>query len=312
MCSHAGKLLFSHIVNDVKRVNQNKQGGTKLNNTLQNFMFTMLKDENQMAAVKSLSVMVELWRRKLWTDAKTVNAIATVCFSPDTKMITMGLRFFLGVDWYEDEEAEQKEINKSMACKDLIRKNANMNIIPDKNKNKRKRAAAREKKKVGTLCFSLSLSRVCATAAFLPFVIVTTHATYLHTQLSSSQISKIDRQQHGGDESSDPSKGKASAIHLLYDPQTFAERLFGQLKSGGHPFETRLLMMNVISRLIGAHQLMVLNFYPFLQKYMQPHQRHVTQLLSYLAQVQKAVFVWVHGCLLCQGALSSPALVACA
>jgi hypothetical protein len=32
-------------------------------------------------------------------------------------------------------------------------------------------------------------------------------------------------------------------------------------------------MMNVISRLIGTHQLIILNFYGFLLKYLKPHQK---------------------------------------
>jgi protein SDA1 len=72
---------------------------------------------------------------------------------------------------------------------------------------------------------------------------------------------------------------------LLYDPQQFAEQLFSMLKRSGEAFSVRQLMMNVISRLIGGHKLLVLDFYPFLQKYIQAHQRDVTSILVYLAQV---------------------------
>ena len=42
--------------------------------------------------------------------------------------------------------------------------------------------------------------------------------------------------------------------------------------------------MSVLSRLIGVHQLILLNFYPFLQKYLQPQQREVAQILAMAAQ----------------------------
>ena len=42
--------------------------------------------------------------------------------------------------------------------------------------------------------------------------------------------------------------------------------------------------MNLISRLIGVHKLLVLNFYDFLLSYIKPHQKNVTQILAYLAQ----------------------------
>ena len=54
-------------------------------------MYTMLRDDNVIAAKKSLDVMVELYRRNIWNDAKTVNVITTACFSPVTKVTDMHL-----------------------------------------------------------------------------------------------------------------------------------------------------------------------------------------------------------------------------
>ncbi|KAI0495776.1 hypothetical protein KFK09_022079 [Dendrobium nobile] len=41
-----------------------------------------------------------------------------------------------------------------------------------------------------------------------------------------------------------------------------------------------MMMLKVIARTIGLHGLILLNFYPFLQRYVQPHQRDVTNLLA--------------------------------
>ena len=49
----------------------------------------MLRDSNVLAAKKSLDVMVELYRRNVWNDAKTVNVITTACLSTVTKVITL-------------------------------------------------------------------------------------------------------------------------------------------------------------------------------------------------------------------------------
>lgn len=68
--------------------------------------------------------------------------------------------------------------------------------------------------------------------------------------------------------------------------QTFAEELFKRLnKSTGEKFEVRLAMMSVISRVTGVHKLLLLNFYPFLQRYMLPHQRDAPTLLAIMVQV---------------------------
>lgn len=75
-----------------------------------------------------------------------------------------------------------------------------------------------------------------------------------------------------------------SAIHLVHDPQGFAEKLFKQLESSTERFEVKLMLMNLISRLVGIHQLFLFNFYPLLQRFLQPHQREVTKILVIAAQ----------------------------
>lgn len=73
--------------------------------------------------------------------------------------------------------------------------------------------------------------------------------------------------------------------HPICFVQSFAERLFARLQKANERLETRLAMMAVISRAVGVHRLLLLNFYPFLQKYIQPHQRDVTRILAILIQV---------------------------
>lgn len=68
--------------------------------------------------------------------------------------------------------------------------------------------------------------------------------------------------------------------------QTFAEELLKRLnKAAGERWEVRLQMMAVISRVVGVHRLLLLNFYPLLQKFVLPHQRDAPQLLAILVQV---------------------------
>lgn len=75
-----------------------------------------------------------------------------------------------------------------------------------------------------------------------------------------------------------------SAIHLLNDPQSLAENLFKTLDKFNERFELKLMLINFISRLVGIQQLFLLNFYPFIQKYLHPKQQEVTKLLQYMAQ----------------------------
>ena len=52
-------------MSDIRAANA-KHKNNQLNKTLQNFLFTMMADENEMAARKSLDVMMELYRRRVW------------------------------------------------------------------------------------------------------------------------------------------------------------------------------------------------------------------------------------------------------
>ena len=49
-------------------------------------MYAMLNDSNSVAAKKSLDVMVELYKKHIWKDAKTVNVIAFACLSDVSKV----------------------------------------------------------------------------------------------------------------------------------------------------------------------------------------------------------------------------------
>lgn len=75
-----------------------------------------------------------------------------------------------------------------------------------------------------------------------------------------------------------------SALHLINDPQTLADQLYAFLISTSEKFEVKLMIMNLISRLIGIYELILLNFYPYITRYIQPHQTDVTKILQYAAQ----------------------------
>lgn len=75
-----------------------------------------------------------------------------------------------------------------------------------------------------------------------------------------------------------------SAVHLIHNPQGMAEALFKQLQSQNERFEVKLMHLDVISRLIGLHELFLFSFYPYITRFLQPHQRQVTRILQFAAQ----------------------------
>lgn len=75
-----------------------------------------------------------------------------------------------------------------------------------------------------------------------------------------------------------------SGIHLIHNPQGMAEGLFKQLQSANERFEVKLMHLDVISRLIGIHELFLFSYYPYITRFLQPHQRQVTRIMQFAAQ----------------------------
>lgn len=78
-----------------------------------------------------------------------------------------------------------------------------------------------------------------------------------------------------------------SALHLLHDPQGFAESLFSkhlQNTKAKLNLEQRLLVLQLVSRLVGLHKLHVISLYSYFQKFLTPRQPSVTSFLASLAQ----------------------------
>jgi protein SDA1 len=78
-----------------------------------------------------------------------------------------------------------------------------------------------------------------------------------------------------------------SALHLLHDPQGFAETLFSkhlQNTKSKLNLDQKLLVLQLVSRLIGLHKLTVISLYSYFIKYLTPRQPSVTSFLASLAQ----------------------------
>ncbi|KAL2149721.1 hypothetical protein VTH82DRAFT_8373 [Thermothelomyces myriococcoides] len=78
-----------------------------------------------------------------------------------------------------------------------------------------------------------------------------------------------------------------SALHLIHDPQGFAEKLFQKhLQNTKNKFslENRLLVLQLVTRLVGLHKLIIISLYSWFTKYLTPKQLNVTSFLASLAQ----------------------------
>ncbi|XP_011636691.1 protein SDA1 homolog [Pogonomyrmex barbatus] len=226
------QFLQTHIITDIKNINA-KHKNAKVNAVLQNFMFSMLKDSNVRAAKMSIDIMIELYKKNIWNDIKTVNVIATGCFSKITKVVVASLKFFLGTDPEEKESDDSDSSDDEPSMKEIMMANK-------VNKKTKKRQKQLKKAK----------------------------QSFVKAKKKKSLAPQYN----------------FSALHLIHDPQDFAEKLFKQIQNNNDRFEVKLMILDVVSRLIGLHSLFLLNFYPYIQRFLHPHQREVTKLLQFIAQ----------------------------
>ncbi|KAI9701265.1 MAG: Severe Depolymerization of Actin [Candelina mexicana] len=78
-----------------------------------------------------------------------------------------------------------------------------------------------------------------------------------------------------------------SALHLLHDPQGFAETLFSKHLQNSRSklnLEQKLQVLQLVSRLVGLHKLTIISLYSYFIKYLTPRQPSVTSFLASLAQ----------------------------
>ncbi|KAI0830921.1 SDA1-domain-containing protein [Hypoxylon sp. FL0890] len=78
-----------------------------------------------------------------------------------------------------------------------------------------------------------------------------------------------------------------SALHLLQDPQGFSENLFEkhlQNSKSKLALESKLLVLQLVTRLVGLHKLTVISLYSWFIKHLTPRQQSASSFLASLAQ----------------------------
>ena len=107
--------LCEYIINDIKTINLNKNND-KLNRNIQALLYNIVSTENSISARKTVQILSDLYRKRVWTDVRTVNVIASACTSPITRVYVSAINFFLGIEnkMYEDEEEDESNAKKEV------------------------------------------------------------------------------------------------------------------------------------------------------------------------------------------------------
>ncbi|TKA26621.1 hypothetical protein B0A50_04729 [Salinomyces thailandicus] len=232
-------LLYQKIVSDLRNANT-KTTNHKLNRSMQTTCHNLIATEP--ASPKGLwavKLTRELWKRQVWSDAKAVSTMEIAALSQDAKVVTGGVRFFLGGDQEREEAADEESDGEDDIDMGKLRHQAGINTKTKKRDRELKAAKAKVKRK--------------------------------------------EKKKNA------PHPLNFSALHLLHDPQGFAEKLFQQHLQPAQPkvrlnLEQKLLILNLVSRLVGLHKLTLISLYSYFLRFLTPRQPSVTSFLASLAQ----------------------------
>ena len=67
----------------------------------------VVSDPTSSKGLWAVKLSRELWKRQIWTDAKAVSILEAAALSQSAKVVTSGVRFFLGGDQEREEAADE-------------------------------------------------------------------------------------------------------------------------------------------------------------------------------------------------------------
>ncbi|XXG96315.1 hypothetical protein Hte_002596 [Hypoxylon texense] len=229
-------VLYQKILSDIRNTNT-KTTNHRVNRTMQTVLYNLVtSDRSSPKALWAVKLVRELWRRQIWSDAKTVDIMRQACLADNEKVIIGSVRFFLGGDRereeFEDESSDEETVD--------IKKVKHLIEINKKTKKAKK-----------------ALDRA------------------------------VDRAKKQERKKNSPHPLNFSALHLLQDPQGFSENLFEkhlQNSKSKLSLETKLLVLQLVTRLVGLHRLTIISLYSWFIKHLSPRQQSASSFLASLAQ----------------------------
>ena len=102
-------MMFAHIVRMLSGKKKGGNGGGGVRGAIAGFLHRMVLDEDEVAAKKSLAVVIELYRNGTWRDARAVGVVAAAVEHPSGRVLRAACNFFLGQDVYDDDDDDDDE-----------------------------------------------------------------------------------------------------------------------------------------------------------------------------------------------------------
>jgi protein SDA1 len=261
------EVLYRHMVNDIRNINKKGKRDDKVNRSVQTFLHRILQSSTsnvsgtvdpsddaasatETASKRAVDMVCELYRRRVWTDDRTVAILASAVENSHPTVSSRAMRFFLGIE--EKMAADVQSQKESDLAEKAHQVDYHLHSRKTCRRYRQTERALKNKKRA---------------------------------QQKKEFITDWMDETPDTDKGLEASKKLYPAMELLRDPQGLAETVFRRLKSGNSiKYDTKLLMINFITRLAGNHELLLMPLYNFLQKYMGGHQRDVTAVLAYTVQ----------------------------
>jgi protein SDA1 len=261
------ELLYRHMVNDIRNINKKGKRDERVNRSIQTFLHRILQNSSgsehtkaasediaaaatEIASKRAVDMVCELYRRRVWTDDRTVAILASAVENTHPTVSSRAMRFFLGIE--EKMAADEQSQKESELAEKGQHVDYHLHSRKTSRRSRQTERALKNKKRA---------------------------------QQKKESVADWMDETPESDKGVEASKKLYPAMELLRDPQGLAETIFRRLKSGKSiKYETKLLMINFITRLAGNHELLLMPLYNFLQKYMGGHQRDVTAVLAYTVQ----------------------------
>ena len=103
--------LTEYIISDIKSANRTRCD-ERLNRRVQTVLFGIVTEDATVAAKKSIHILCELYRQRIWTDSRTINVLATACNSHSTSIMVAAINFFLGIESRMTDDEEEDRVKK--------------------------------------------------------------------------------------------------------------------------------------------------------------------------------------------------------
>ena len=204
----------------------------------------MLKSNDLELVRRSVNILICLCQKRIWNGQRTVNQLASVLLCPDMKCAASACHFFLG--------------NKVKVAKEIAEDSDATDEEVEKAKELQKQAGLKMGQKK-------------------------TRGNMKRLKKGQKNAAKLLKKRDGISSAFD-SISNFHAIDNIHDPHTLVDKMLKRVGKTGDPFSFRLVMLSLLCRIIARHHMIVVNIFPLLQRWLNPHQRQVTQVLACLAQ----------------------------